>query len=411
MSLPGVNTRIKDGFTILNRTNIPLGPRVLAIGTRDTDDGEGDVADLDPYNATSEEDVIDIFGEGSMLHRAYVELATGGAQRITLVALPSDTAFNHSAGTISSATFTAANSGVSLWDTLWEAVETAQADIIVPWGRGGHPSEYEDDGATVTNAELGFHADNAASTNSWAYKVAAKIADITANATPCFAVMGIKPYTGSTEAMTPSQVSTHLALSNLYSRASMTNGIYVSVVAAEIKPLGYSDEFGYSNGAAYYAGAVASLPAFSAPTNKVIYRVEKLRYSPTRTQQSNLVDKGVVPVAVDFNRNPIWVDAQTYSPTTSDFKRLTTLRIAFDAIGLVRTVAQPFVGEASSIQARNALETQITSGLRSMQLAGALLASDFTVSYIGAENKAVIDLILTPAFELRNIEVSVSVQL
>jgi hypothetical protein len=57
------------------------------------------------------------------------------------------------------------------------------------------------------------------------------------------------------------------------------------------------------------------------------------------------------------------------------------------------------------------METAITSALRGMQQVGALLDSDFTVSYFPAENKAFVDLVLTPAFEIQNIEVQVAVTL
>ena len=410
MSLPGVNTQIKDRFYSLSRVNIPTGPRVLAIGTRDTDNGTEGVADLDPYQASSEESVIDAFGEGSQLHRAYLELVSGGASRITLVALPSDTVFNHNSGSISSADYDGDNPDGDLFDDLFAAVEAGQPDIVVPWGRGGHPSLYEDDAATVTNAELGFHADNAAGSASWAVQIGEKMADITANSTPVFAVLGVKPYQGSTEGLTPGQIATHVGLTNLEDRENVTVP-YVAVVVGEIKPLGYPDEFGYSNAASFYAAAVAQRASQSAPTGKTIFRVEKLRYDLTRTQQSALSDKGVVPVATDYNNNPIWVDATMFCKATSDYRRLSTLRIVFDAVQLVRQVASPYIGEASSMSARNSLETAITSGLRGMQIAGALNASDFTVTYVGSENKAIIDLVLTPAFELRNIEVRVSVQL
>jgi hypothetical protein len=42
---------------------------------------------------------------------------------------------------------------------------------------------------------------------------------------------------------------------------------------------------------------------------------------------------------------------------------------------------------------------------------GAILDSDFNIRYIAEENKALIDLVITPAFELRNIEVQMSVEL
>lgn len=410
MSLPGVNTRIKDRFYSLSRVNIPTGPRVLAIGTRDTDDGDGGVADLDPYFPTSEEFVIEAFGEGSQLHRAYLELTSGGASRIALVALPSDTTFNHSGGSLASATFDAANPDDDLFDVLFAAVEAGQPDIVVPWGRGGHPSLYEDDAATVDNAALGFYADNATGANSWAVKIGDKMADITANSNPCFAVLGVKPYEGATESLTPAQVATHLSLANLEDRENVDIP-YVAVVVGEIKPVGYPDEYGYSNGATFYAAACAQLASQSSTTGKTIFRVDQLRYRITRPQQEDLSGLGLVPVSIDYNNNPIWVDGQMFCKETSDYRRLTTLRIVFDAVQLVRQIAQPFVGEAASIAARNSLETAITSGLKGMQVANALVASDFTVTYIGAENKAIIDLVITPAFELRNIEVSVSVQL
>ena len=96
---------------------------------------------------------------------------------------------------------------------------------------------------------------------------------------------------------------------------------------------------------------------------------------------------------------------------TSDYTRISTFRIITEASTLVRQVCQKFVGEASTLQTRNSMETAITSALRGMQQMGALLNSDFSVSYVAAENKAFIDLVLTPAFELKTIEVQVSINI
>jgi len=101
----------------------------------------------------------------------------------------------------------------------------------------------------------------------------------------------------------------------------------------------------------------------------------------------------------------------TFAQTTSDYTRLTTKRIIDDATSVVRQVCQKFIGQASNVQVRNAMETAITSGLRGMQVRGALLSSDFTVTYVPNENKAIVDLVLTPAFELKNIEVRVAINL
>ena len=91
--------------------------------------------------------------------------------------------------------------------------------------------------------------------------------------------------------------------------------------------------------------------------------------------------------------------------------RLSTKRIVDEASLVIRQVCQKFIGEPSNIQVRNAMETAITSGLRGMQLMGALLGSDFTVSYVPNQNKAIVDLVLTPAFELKTIEVQVAINL
>jgi hypothetical protein len=131
LALPGVSVQIQDRFFALSRTDVPVGPRVCAIAKRSTADATGGVRDLDAYEATSESDVIDAFGENSNLHKAFVELISGGAQRIILVALPSDSVFNHTTATVTSSAY-----GGDVFNAAFEAAEAAQVDVIVPWGAG-----------------------------------------------------------------------------------------------------------------------------------------------------------------------------------------------------------------------------------------------------------------------------------
>lgn len=431
MALPGVNVIIEDQLLGVSRTNIPVTPRVAVIGRRSdtfTDsvlgaftDKSADAPDLDPYAPQNATEVIERFGVNSDIHRAWVELQRGGASNIVLIPLPSDTIFTHGTGTIASASYTALVGGNTLFEDAFSAAETAQADVIVPWGRGAGPTEFQSPATPGDDAEVGFHADNSSvAANSWALKVAAECEKITTNSHPCFAVMGIKPYIGASGpdgSITPMAVNTHLGLPNLVDHNGADDetlkGLYVSVVATEIVPLRYNQftNWGFSNGACAYAAAISKMDSWSAPTAKTIFNVERVRYNPTRTQQLSLIDKGVVPVALSFNRNASWVDAQTFARDGSDYKRLTTLRIVYDAVQMVRQISQKFVGEPASTATRNALDTAITSGLRGMQQLGALLSSDKTITYLGLENKAIIDLVLQPAFELRNIEVRVAVQL
>lgn len=435
MSLPGIRATIKDKFYSLSQTNIPTGPKVLIIGKRTTDDrtsdGEIEVRDLDPYYATREDRVVAAFGSGSQLHRGFKEALAGGAQRIFMVALPSDTVFDYDAGTISSAAFNINNPGnataadddnLDLFQAAFAAAETVRPDIIVPWGRGGHPSDWESP-ATPGNDDdqFGFYADNGTTTDvSFAYKVAVECSKLTEDSHPCIGVMGIKPHGSTSESLIPSEVSSHLRLPNLISRELMGDyGRVLVVVAGELRPVGYRyadsqldfQDFGYSNGAAMLAGDISRRDSWSSPTGKSIFNLTSMRYTPSKASQLSLIDKAVSPTAVTYNRTPAWVDVMTFSKSNSDYARLTTVRIVFDAVQLVRQAARPFIGEAATLQTRNALETAITSGLRGMQQLGALYASTPSFTYNPLKNEVLVDLVLVPAFELRNVEVQVSVNL
>lgn len=412
MAIPGVITKIRDRFYSISRQDAPVGPRVVAIARRDTANGTGGIADLDVVRASNEADVITAFGEGSDAHRAFIELVISGAERIFLVPLPMNTVFNHTTAALTSG-------GVDIFDAAFTAAEAALPDIIVPWGRGGHPDDWEDPATPSNDAELGFHADNSSTPSSnWAYKVATATKNIAENTNPCIAVLGVKPYISTAEKMTPGQVSTHLSLANLPDRDSGISfkdvGPYLTVVAAEVKPVNYNSgtiDFGYTNGAAFVAGTLSRLPSYSSIVNKPLYNVDSLRYAPTRTQQTTLSDKGVNTVIINFNKIAVFGEGLTFGQSTSDYTRLSTKRIIDEATLVVRQVCQKFIGEPSNIQVRNSMETAITSGLRGMQLMGALLGSDFSVAYLPNQNKAIVDLVLTPAFELKTIEVQVAISL
>jgi len=418
MALPGVKTVIKDRFYSISRQDIPVGPRIVLIAKRNTADGIGNVKDLDVVSATTEQDIITAFGENSDAHRGYFELVTGGAERVHVVPLPADSVFNHTTGAITSTTYAAAGGG-NVFDAAFEAAESAQPDIIIPWGRGSHPDEWENPATPGNDPAFGFYANNSASAASWALKVATKVKSISENSHACFAVLGIKPYVGTSEFMTPAQVGTHIYNSaagpaSLISRdaESMKEiGRHVVVIASELKPVNYSSLWGYANGATTFAAAISRMSSFTSPVNKTAYNVASLRYNPSRTHQEGLADLGVNFIALNFNKIPTFVEGLTMAAKVSDYTRISTMRIITEAALLVRQVCQKFVGEASTLQTRNSMETAITSALRGMQQVGALLDSDFTVSYLPADNKAFVDLVLTPAFELKNIEVQVAVSI
>lgn len=414
MAIPGVTTIIRDRFYSISRTDTPTGPRIVVIARRNTANNTGNVSDLDIVQATTEADIITAFGSGSDLHKAFLELVAGGAERIFLVPLPSDTEWNHSAGTVESDSYSG-----SVFDAAFAAAETVLPDMIVPWGRGSNSTDWEDPTATPSdNDEYGFHVNNTATVaSSWAKLVAEKVKDISENTHPCIAIMGIKPYSaGNKEVMTPAQIASHLSLATLASKEDSSLkalGPYLVVVGTEIKPVDYKDtdgtDFGYSNGACATAAALSRLSSYSALTNKPLYNVEGMRYVPTRSQQTTLTTKGVNVVLLNFNKVAVFGDGVTFAANNSDYIRLSTKRIVDDAASVVRQACQKFVGEPSTVQMRNSMDTAISSALRGMQLLGALLSSDFNVTYVPAENKAIVDLILTPAFELKTIQVQIAI--
>ena len=406
MALPGVRTTILDRFYNLSRTDLPGGPLIAVIAKRSTATSS-EAPDFVPYSPVSESDVITRFGENSQIHRAYYEITTGGATTITIIPLPEDSVFNHTTATITSADYPT----IDVLDEAFAAVESSRADIVVPWGRGSDSTDWDDVAtpATPGNAEYGFHADNSSTlANSWVKKVADKCSEITTNSHPLFAVMGVKPIAGP-EVLTPSQIASGLAFSNLVGKDSVSAGSLVSVVTTEVRPLNSPSSWGYSNGAGTYAALIARLESWSATTGKPVYNVDRVRWLPNRTQADTLGTKGLVTVQRDFQNNAYWVDGTTFAPTNSDFARLSTLRIIFDAVKLVRRVSQNYIGEGMSIQTRNSFETQISSNLRAMQQLGAVNHSDFRVQYAPSENKAYIDLALVPASELREVIITISV--
>lgn len=410
MALPGVKTIIKDRFYSVSRSDSPVGPRVVVLAKRNTQSGHENVADLDVVPVTNEGDIVAAFGVDSHCHRAFVELVAGGAERIHIVPLPSDTTWNNATGSVTSTSF-----GGSVFDAAFAAAESALPDIIVPWGRGASPYEW---GATPSSPDFGFFADNTSTAaSSWVYKVASAVKSINENSHPCFAVMGVKPYTGTNNVMTPAQVATHLGLSNLPNRNSDETlgqlGRHVMVVATEIKPSvpSHSESWGWSNGACATAAAMSRMASYISTINKTVYSVSALRYNATKTVLTALSDKGVNSITLNFNKAPIFSDGVTFANSSSDYVRLTTVRIVNEATLLVRQACMKFIGQPSTIQIRNSMDTAIGSALSGMIKLGAILDSDFNIKYIANESKALVDLVLTPAFELRNIEVQIAVDL
>lgn len=190
-------------------------------------------------------------------------------------------------------------------------------------------------------------------------------------------------------------------------------GKYLDVVAAWPNFINTFDStgFGYlASGAAAYAGMVSKLESNSAPTNKVVGRGIRMPLKLAKSIRDSLAAAGYVWFDVR-DKGVVVDDSPTAALPTSDYRRLTTVRIVTEAVDEVRKVAEPFLGEASTGAVRAAIETAVRKKLSDMTRSGHLRRYDVAVTATAVQQilgRATIELVLVPQFELRKITVLVS---
>ncbi len=190
---------------------------------------------------------------------------------------------------------------------------------------------------------------------------------------------------------------------------------FISVTAME--PLFINNEVSVpyiSTAESMYAGLISTLDPQSSTTNKRVDRVVGLRYPLSNSQLDTLGEKRYVTLRRGGTPPGIVVtDGVTAAAVGSDFVRLSTVRIVFAAMDVVREVAEPFIGEPNDAIERQALETAVTRGLQRMIEAQALRDFAFTITSTPAEQVAGIvniEMILVPTFEMRKIRVTVKLR-
>lgn len=189
-------------------------------------------------------------------------------------------------------------------------------------------------------------------------------------------------------------------------------GRYISVVMAWpilFTPVDATG-FGYiASGASTYAGFVSQLAAHSAPTNKVIPGIASA-FRLSKSRMNDLVSVHYV-VFTPRERGTIVVDAPTAATSASDYTRLTTVRIVQETIDRLRDVLNPFLGEGITTPQLNAMQTTTDRVLTDLIKEGFLQRAEASISASTVERvqgKANLDLLLVPAFELRQIFITVS---
>lgn len=187
-------------------------------------------------------------------------------------------------------------------------------------------------------------------------------------------------------------------------------GKYISVVGSQVILANPTSPTSYpATSSAVYAGLVAGLPANSAPTNKVQPAV-RLPFRIGTAKLDLLAGKRYI-MHQQKTKGIVVSDAPTASRPDSDYQRLTTIRIVKATIDGIRASAEPFLGEVITGARLAALETAIQQVLTRLQKAEYLQRFDVSVTSTPTQQvqgKADVELVLVPAFELRQITLHVA---
>ena len=444
-NLPGTTVQILDQGLRISRP--PSGPKVLLLGM--TTSTNANAATNVPYTisngsiTTAYQSFLNADGTPSELCQAMYECFIAGGRDIDMVnILPS-----------ASGAFTSANDRYGYLADTYDILVNYNANIVVPVGARLDDSvtaNYHGDGGSVWN--FGYQLANfcyqcTKNNNTSIGSIGVKGAIASPSGTPTLSQVeswvktlesysgALSYYDGTTDtgggtpghysfvANSTEQMPVNYAAGDVFDAKGnhVDIGAYISVVAANARATNDAavdlyPTLGFYNtdGAAAYAGLIASLPAKSAPTNKVVSgvalqqgisenqadRLAGKRYVTFMSKPKGIVVSSAMTGAYNINQ---------YS--RSDFVRLTTVRIVQDAVNYVRGIADPFIGQPNNAPQRNALATAINNALKSMQENGALRRYDFNVFASPTDQilgKATVELILVPAFELQQIVVVVA---
>jgi len=186
-------------------------------------------------------------------------------------------------------------------------------------------------------------------------------------------------------------------------------GKYISVVATHPILANPSRSVQYmATGAPSYAGFYSGLPPSSAPTNKVI-KSARLPFRIGKFKLDSLA--GLHYVTFHSETSGIVVtDAPTAARTDSDYRRLSTVRIVKACMDDVRIVGRPFIGNGITGTKLAALETAIDNKMKQRTKNGDIQRYEVKVTSTPAQQvlgQADVELKLVPAFELRQLTVTV----
>lgn len=162
--------------------------------------------------------------------------------------------------------------------------------------------------------------------------------------------------------------------------------------------------------AIHYAAINTCLSAHKAPTNKPLQGAKGLRYRFSNAQLDSITGARLVSFKMKQMSNnteaPYIVDGVTSALPTSDYTRITTIKCIKETVDHIREVADPFLGEPSTIEQRNALASLISKRLGILRENGVIQDFAFQLVVTAQDyllGQARIELTIVPPHELRQI--------
>lgn len=163
-------------------------------------------------------------------------------------------------------------------------------------------------------------------------------------------------------------------------------GKFISVIAGPTVTINHSVlSLREANGAVAYVAYNTVLLPQSAPTNKRMTGTTGVKYNFSNAQLNDIVGNRLVCFGKKFSaRGQVLtgayiVDGPTSARSGSEYGRLSTLKVMREVTDQVREVADPFIGEANTIEQRNALSAAISKRLDLLITNGVMLDYSFNL--------------------------------
>jgi hypothetical protein len=238
------------------------------------------------------------------------------------------------------------------------------------------------------------------SKNSFHYELALLCAVLTYRTKMVHGYIDVKPNTNTTLIGIQNYVEKLLTYDNTHymkdndgniiydeNNNPMDIGWYTSAVVGP-EPICVSPTLGnyYGSPAIAYAALNANLKAQSAPTNKSLPGCTGMRYKFSNKQLNELTANRFVTFKLknegvtNSSKIPYVVDGCTCGASTSDYARITTVKVVTRCVDEVREVADPFIGEPNTVEQRNALAALISKRLTYLKDQGVIQYFEFEIS-------------------------------